>query len=278
MNGLVFNSGTRRANSLSLGIPSNMRRCFLLTGLLCLIAPLRAVAAEAPAPSISAIVIEGRANVPEATIREAFALKVGDAAATARVEADRKALLALGFFRNVAVSQQKGDRGVQITFRVTELPRVAKAEVSGNTVIDSHSIRQVVSTSVGQVLCVPQLQDDIRAIEMLYRERGYVARVSEKLVDEAARSGVLQFEIREVRIDQLLVEGADSKLLDRARAVLKETPPALYRPEAVTLDQERLLKLHGVLDAVARVETIGPGKVRLRWQLNPSTPAEERAK
>ncbi len=250
-----------------------MRRCFLIFPLLCLAAPLRA--ADTPAaPPISAIVVEGRTNVPEATIREAFVLKVGDPAAAARLEADRKALLALGFFRNVVVSQQKNGNGVQITFRVTELPRVVRAEISGNTVLDSASIRQVISTCVGQVLCVPQLQDDIRAIEMLYRERGYVARVSEKLVDEAARNGVLEFEIREVRIDQLLVEGADSKLLDRARAVLKETPPALYRPEAVTLDQERLLKLHGVQDAVARVETLGPGKVRLRWQLNPPVAAD----
>ena len=44
----------------------------------------------------------------------------------------------------------------------------------------------------------------------------------------------------------------------------KELPPKLYRPEAVTVDQVRLLKIKGIDLAQARVETLDPARVRIR--------------
>jgi hypothetical protein len=117
----------------------------------------------------------------------------------------------------------------------------------------------------------------VRAIEGLYRERGYVGRISEKLVQEATRTGILRFEVLEVAVEDVVVEGGSPALRDRARGELKELPPRLYRPDDVAQDQQRLLRVRGVKTAIPKVEPTSAGKVRIRWLLNtPEKPEEER--
>jgi outer membrane protein insertion porin family len=230
--------------------------------------PIAARAQPQAAPVVAAVRFAGRMNVPEETLRNSVSLKPGDPFSPARLEADRRALLALGFFRRVAATQETTDGKTTVTFTLLEWPSVTHVQVSGNTVVERRALQEIISTRPGQVLSGPQLQDDIRAIERLYRERGYVARVSEKIVDEAARSGILRFEILEVKIDELRVEGGTPELQDRLRRSLTEVPGAFYRPELVAHEQRRLLRARGVVSAEPRVETIAPGKVRIRWLIN----------
>lgn len=225
-------------------------------------------AADAAGSKVTGIVFDGRMNVPESTLAGVMRLRVGGDFTPALLDADRKAILGLGFFRSVAASQQTTDGKTTVTFRLAELPRVVHIHFTGNSVVELKALQEIVTTHLGQVLCAPQLQDDVRAIEQLYRQRGYVGRVSEKLVDEATRSGVLHFQILEVRIGEVIVEGGTDHQQARARAVLAELPPDLYRPEAVTDDQQRLRHLRGIREATPKVETIEPGKVRIRWVLN----------
>lgn len=159
---------------------------------------------------------------------------------------------------------------------MVEWPVVRHIRLLGNTVVELSALRGVLTTRLGQVLCGPQLQSDIRAIEQLYRDRGYVARVSERLLNDATESGILRFEILEVRIGEIQVEGGTPKQQERARAALHELPPNLYRPEDVSLDQRRLLRLPGIRSAVPSVSLASPGQVRILWRLNEDEGMEER--
>jgi outer membrane protein assembly factor BamA len=228
--------------------------------------------------TVAGIIFDGRMNVPESTLTGVMRLHAGGEFTPALLEADRKAILGLGFFRSVAASQQTTDGKTTVTFRLAELPRVVHIHFSGNSVVELKALQETITTRLGQVLCAPQLQDDVRAIERLYRERGYVGRVSEKLVDEATRSGVLHFQILEIRIGEVVVEGGTDREQERARAALAELPPDLYRPEAVTEDQQRLRHLRGIREATPKVETIEPGKVRIRWVLNGGASPEKPGK
>lgn len=231
---------------------------------------------QAPAaPVVAGIDFAGRLNVPEEVLRGVLKLKPGESFAPSRMEADRKALLALGFFRSVTATQRTEDGQTQVSFRLVEWPRVLHIRVRGNTLVDQQAIREVISTQVGQVLRAPQLQDDVRAIERLYRERGYVARLAQSLLEDATRTGILHFDILELRIEDVQIEGGTRELQERARHAIEEWPPHFYRPEAVALDQRRLLKVRGIESAVARVETVAPGRVRIRWLLNAPPPGPE---
>lgn len=233
-------------------------------------------AAEPAASVVGTIDFAGLQNVKEDYLRESLALKPGGKFTAGQLETDRKALLAMGYFRSVGASQRTTNGSTEVTFRIAEWPRVAHLRVLGNTVIDTAAVREVISTQVGQVFCTTQLKDDIRAIEQLYRERGYVARISDKLLDEATRSGILRFEILELRIEDVRVEGVTEGLGQKCRKVLGQLPQELYRPELVSLDRQRLLRVRGVRTAIPHVDVTSPGKVRIRWLLNP--PAETQGK
>ncbi len=229
-------------------------------------APVKAVASG---PKLSGIQFVGLQNVKETYVREALTMKPGEGFTPAMLEKDRQALIGMGFFRSVGATQRTNSGKTEVTFRVVEWPKVIHVRVLGNTVVDLKTIHEVISTQVGQVFCAPQLKDDIRAIEQLYRERGYVARISERLLDEATRSGILRFEILELRIEDVQLEGGSNELCLRCRKILSQVTGRFYRPESVSLDQQRLLQVRGVRGAVPRVEVTAPGKVRIRWLLNP---------
>jgi hypothetical protein len=254
-----------------------------LAGLVLLFLPVAAVAEGAPAPGetrdaplVGSLQFPGRMNVREELLRGAVELREGRPITPAALESSRKALLDLGFFRSVTASHQTVDGKAEVSFRVVEWPPVRHIRVLGNNVVDQRAIRAAISTQVGQVLSSKQLVDDIRAIEKVYRDRGYVAHVDQRILDEATLSGILRFELLEVRIADVTVVGAKRRLREKARRALVEVPPALYRPDAVVLDQYRLLRLKGVRHANATVEAITPGTVRIRWILNPPpTPAPQ---
>jgi outer membrane protein assembly factor BamA len=234
-----------------------------------LVAAAPGARAQQPEPRVASVEFQGRVNVLESTCAEVVGLKPGSAFTAVQLEADRRALLGLGYFRSVSASQLTQAGRTQVTFRVVEWPVVRHIRVLGNTLVDLRRIREVISTQLGQVLRATQLQDDIRAIERLYRERGFVARIAERIVDEATRSGILRFEVLEVRIQDVTVEGGDERLRRRAREALQELPPRFYRPEDVTLDQRRLLRIPGIDYAVPRVSFVAAGQVRVVWVLNP---------
>ena len=247
----------------------SLRFLALITLVACLLpGVLDAAAAAQQPPQVTRIDFTGRMNVPEEKLRAALTLKAGEAFTPQRMEADRRALMALGFFRSVGASPRINGSEAQVTFRLAEWPRVIHIRVLGNTVVERQALLEAISTERGQVLCAPQLQSDIGSIERLYRERGYVAQVSDRLLDEATRSGILRFEILEVRIDEVRIDGAPPDLAERARRALLEVPSGLYRPDAVAEDRERLLAVRGVKTAAPQVEAIMPGKVRIRWLLN----------
>jgi outer membrane protein assembly factor BamA len=244
--------------------------CIPAAGLL-IAAPLCGAVEQAQDPSVvDSVVCEGLVRVKEDAVRQVLSLKAGSDFSPQQMEADRKAVLGLGYFRTVTSTQRTVNGKTTVTLRLVEWPQVAHLRILGNTVIDRKALLDSLSLQVGQVFNASQLVDDIHAVEQLYRERGYVAHVSERILDEATRTGILRFEILEVKIGEITFDGGDEALRAKARRAVREVPPNLYRPEAVTVDQLRLLKIKGVNLAQARVETLDPARVRIRWMLNPA--------
>lgn len=72
------------------------------------------------APLITEIRFEGNKVTRESVFLREFALRPGDPADPARIEATRQAILDLGLFREVTVREEPGDDGVALTFIVRE--------------------------------------------------------------------------------------------------------------------------------------------------------------
>ena len=241
---------------------------------LCLLAcPVRA---QAPA-IVEHIDVEGNRSVPTATILASLSSKVGQPVDPERLRNDRQAVQKLGYFRSVAAPAvaAEGDRA-RVTFRVVELPLISHIRVLGQTVVPVGDINAGIQSKVGEVLNLPRLQADISAIEKLYRERGYVARVSDEILDEAARSGIVRFQVLEITIADVVFDGVDDRLAARLRARLTQVPAMLYRPAATAADGHALEAVRGVRRAVPEVKAIQPGQVRIIWHINPPPAADRK--
>ena len=243
---------------------------------LCLLAIAGSLAAAGRAePRVREIVIAGNRRVPEATIRQAITTRVGEPLSRQRLDQDRAAIERLGYFRTVAPPRTQVESGeATVVFQVTELPEVLYVRITGNVLIERSTIQRAIQTRVGEVLCLPKLLDDLEAVRRLYRDRGYVAIVSESTLDEAVRSGIVRVEIVELTIGEVRFHGVAPEQEARLRRVVHETVGRPYQPAAVAADAHRLRRVRGVRQARPHVELIaaGTGKVRVNWYINPTEP------
>src|SRR5437762_4063843 len=154
------------------------RHWALIIGLTAMAAALPPPGARAQATRVVAVGVTGNTRINKETILAVVSTKAGDDYSPERIERDRRAIEALGWFKVVAppaVQQVAG--GVRIVFVVTEWPLVNGIQVSGNTVISQEAIRAAIKTRTGQVFNLAQWQADAAAIEDLYKQKSYVAQV-----------------------------------------------------------------------------------------------------
>ncbi|HJN16515.1 MAG TPA: POTRA domain-containing protein, partial [Armatimonadota bacterium] len=149
-------------------------------------------------------------------------LRVGDAfdpdsnEDRARLDAARRAVLALGFFERVTPAVVRGDDGVTITFSVVEKMRIQRIVFVGNTVFtDDELLEEIVSRS-GQIVDANVFRRDADLIKAFYESRGRACNVE---ISGPDRFGVVTYVINEWVIEDVLIEG------------LKKTSPKFVNKE-----------------------------------------------
>lgn len=120
----------------------------------------------------------------------------------------------LGRFSSVEhIIDQSDDGTLDIAFRLVRQPVITDVQVTGNRRLGSERIAQEVEFLAGTPVDQFELDRAARAIEDLYRNRGFhLAGVSVNL-DELQKEGIVLFEIREglrTRITDIRFEGNES--------------------------------------------------------------------
>src|SRR5262249_5497959 len=121
------------------------RHWSLIIGLTAMAAALPPPGVRAQATRVVAVDVTGNTRINQETILAVVSTKAGDDYSAERIERDRRAIEALGWFKVVAppaIQQVAG--GVRIVFVVTEWPVVNGLQVRGNTVIGRESIHAVI--------------------------------------------------------------------------------------------------------------------------------------
>lgn len=164
---------------------------------------------------IAAIQFEGLTRVTETFLRNQLRASEGRPLEWAVVREDCRRLQRLGEFRAVAADiRVRDDLSVAVVYRVTEAPMVRDVQVVGNREIPDEDLIRVTSDIVALIRGVPiddyRVGQGQRAIENLYREKGYYqvqVRVDES---QLADDGVVQYIIREgerTRVSVIRFEG-----------------------------------------------------------------------
>lgn len=198
---------------------------------------------QAQNPLIAEVVVEGNDYVAREAILDSVkdVLKVGEEYTQVKAAEARKLVDRMGYFEDVTMSVEQLQTGVRVVITVVEKQRIAQVMFAGNTVLSDAELAAAILSQPGHVADEQAIGRDVRRIEDFYESKGYIAKVSEAVVDAF---GVLTFVVEEARLEDIVIEG------------LKRTKDWLVRHE-LRLEPGDLFRQSKVTDAIRRVYAMG---------------------
>jgi outer membrane protein insertion porin family len=167
----------------------------LLLGLL-LCAPVRAAGAG---PVVGAVAVEGTRRVEVDAVKAAVSAKAGDPVDEAKLDADLRAVMRLGYFSDGVVELRGPAEKPTVVFRMVEKPAVAEVRIEGNEDISKDDLKEqlgeIKTFSILDLVAVRRL---VKKIQEKYVEKGfYLAEVTYKLEDKPENQVVVVFVVNE---------------------------------------------------------------------------------
>jgi len=123
-----------------------------------------AAPAEEQLPRVVSIEIEGNQKVPAEEVLQVVSTRIGDPLLEPRIRRDMQAIFDIGYFTDVRLDTRYAPGGVRLVFRVLENPVVSSLEISGNQVVPTEKIVELMDTEVGQILNTRVLHADLQNI------------------------------------------------------------------------------------------------------------------
>jgi outer membrane protein insertion porin family len=143
--------------------------------------------AQAQAQTVNQISVSGNVRVDEATILSYLAVRTGQVATAANIEASRQALAASGLFQNVSVAMS----GNTLNVRVVESTAVSSVAFQGNRRFTTAQLNAMVDVATRRVYTQEGIAGDIQTIQAAYDQAGYT-NVSVTTRTETASDGRLR--------------------------------------------------------------------------------------
>lgn len=126
---------------------------------------------------------------------------------------------------------------------------ISSVEFTGNTVVSTDELREVVGIQPGDNVTPASLSEAIRRIEQAYTERGYIAAFVFYEIQGEQPSRTLVFNIREAKVSEIRVTGLERTREETVRRVIETKPGDVYSQRAVQRDVARLDEL-GLFDEI----------------------------
>ena len=216
---------------------------------LALLVPAGQAAAQALAPAIAAIRVEGNQRVEPETILSYMTIAVGDPIDPIRIDDSLKSLFATGLFADVTIAREVND----LVVRVHENPVVNRIAFEGNNQLADDVLANEVQLRPRIVFTRGRVQGNVQRLLQLYQRSGRFAATIEPKVIELEQNRVdLVFEINEgpltgIRRIRFVGNRAFSDGQLRGAIQTKETrwwrwltTDDRYDPDRLAFDQELL--------------------------------------
>jgi len=207
-----------------------------------LVAADRPAAAQEPAPLIVSVEVEKNEYISRDVILDTVKdlLRVGTTFTDQKAADARAAVLEMGYFAEVTISQEAVAQGVNVIITVVERQRVEKISFVGNTVYDDATLLGIMRTKVGNIVDSDVIRRDRGRIEQLYADKGYLAEIPQAGVDVR---GTLTIVIDERRIESFQIEGLKTTKEWIVRRMIHTKPGTLFQQSLVTQDLQRIFNL-----------------------------------
>jgi outer membrane protein insertion porin family len=144
------------------------------------------------------ITILGNAKVEEGVIRGAIRSRSGWPLSLEQVQADLRAIFALGYFTDVQVDMQSTPQGKELIFIVVEKPSIKEVVITGNEKVKLDDIKEKATLASRSILNLEKIRENAEQIRKVYFSKGYYGvKVTHKIDYLETNEAVVTFEIEE---------------------------------------------------------------------------------
>ncbi|HYD47078.1 MAG TPA: outer membrane protein assembly factor BamA, partial [Terriglobales bacterium] len=169
--------------------------------------------AQPAAPQLTHVEIEGNRRVEDEAIRVHLRSRAGARFDEADVDADIRALYAMGFFDNIEADLQSVAGESVLTYRVRERPFIRELRIEGNDEIDKDELEPALRVRPNTIYTPQKVQQGIEEAKKLYAKKGYLdTTITPELkpIDGSDGEVRLTYRVDEkdvIRIEDLVFEG-----------------------------------------------------------------------
>jgi outer membrane protein insertion porin family len=191
---------------------------------------------------IKTVTIRGRKNVAEQAILLAMKSKVGQPASRDTLGADEKAILDLGYFKDVKITLGVSDAsGTEIVVDVLENAVVKEIRIIGNSVIPTDKLTETIKgiQPLNQILNLRKVALIADAVSKLYEAKGYMAQLEDVSPQEDSPN-TLVVTILEPRVGEIQLTGLKRTKPSVIRRIMKTKPGEAFSVMQWRKDLEEL--------------------------------------
>ncbi|GAM07943.1 outer membrane protein assembly factor BamA [Geobacter sp. OR-1] len=198
-----------------------------ICALILLLITVAAGYAGAEGERIAEVRVSGNRRIESDAIRNALMIKAGDLLYLDKVDADVRAVYKLGHFQDVKAETTPGDKGLILTYTVSERPVVRDVKIEGNKELSAEKIKEALEVKPNSIYSAKDLARSIRKIKKLYADEGYylaeVESATEKRGDTDLKVVLKITEGKKILIQELLFTGNKSFTRRKLKGLMETT-------------------------------------------------------
>jgi len=123
--------------------------------------------------TIDTVVVTGNRRIEASAIMTVIKLKSGDLFFEEKVDEDIKSIFAIGSFTDVKAETTAVEKGIKLTYIVTEKPVVREILFDGNKTLSSDKLKEALDIKPNSIFSQKELLKSIAKIKKLYADEGY---------------------------------------------------------------------------------------------------------
>jgi outer membrane protein insertion porin family len=159
---------------------------------------------------VAEVLVVGNRRIETPAISNAIKLKAGDNFFEEKIDEDIKSIYRLGFFTDVKAERSTSEKGVVVTYRVTEKPVVREILFEGNSALTTDKLKENLEIKPNSIFSAKELVKSIKKLKKLYVDEGYplveIDPVKEQISPEELKitlkiSGENKILIREIKFE-----------------------------------------------------------------------------
>ncbi len=182
---------------------------------------------------ITKILVKGNKRIEADAIKRIIKTSPGDIYLVKNLSKDLKAIYSMGYFEDVVIESEDEPDGKTVIFRVKEKSTIRFIRFKGNKLVfKDDKIKENLTIKTGSILNIFKIQNNIRIIEDLYKDKNYHnINVTYKTYEKDNNQADLEFIIEEgnkVRIENIIFIGNEAFSSKKLKKIMKSSEKGFF--------------------------------------------------